>query len=172
MGISDNDCGHGRTRRRVLRTAAGTAAGSVGVLALAGCGLFGDDAEPPSAPDPAQPVLDGALALAGAYDRAIAAQPALAGTLAPIVEAHRAHAAELTRMIGGRVRTSAAAPGPSGSAAGGPAAGGVPALRTAEQREERTAAAVCRSAPANRAALLGSIAAARATHAEALRGTA
>jgi hypothetical protein len=154
-----------------LRTATGTALGALGATALAGCGLLPDDVAPPPAPDPAQPVLDGAVALAAAYDRVIAAQPALAGRLTPIAAAHRAHAAELVRVIGAPAAVSAA-PGPSGSPANGPAGGAGTALRTAEQREQRTAAAVCRSAPANRAALLGSIAAARAAHAEALRGLA
>jgi hypothetical protein len=42
-------------------------------------------------------------------------------------------------------------------------------LRKAERSAQRTAAAACRTAPAARASLVGSIAACRATHAEALR---
>jgi hypothetical protein len=42
-------------------------------------------------------------------------------------------------------------------------------LRAAEQAAQRTANTVCRRAAAARAALLGSIAACRASHAEALR---
>jgi hypothetical protein len=42
-------------------------------------------------------------------------------------------------------------------------------LRGAEQQARQTAADVCVSAPADRAALVGSIAAARASHAEVLK---
>jgi hypothetical protein len=170
VGNTDIDAGTGRTRRRVLGAAAGTAIGAAGATALGGCGLLDDGPQPAPAPDPAQPLLDGARELAAAYDRAIAAQPALAGRLAPIAEAHRAHAGELARVIGGRATATAAAPSPSGPA--GEPALSVPALRTAEQRAQRVAATACRTAPANRAALIGSIAAARAAHAEALRGSA
>jgi hypothetical protein len=168
VGNPDINSGAGRTRRRLLRTAAGTALGAAGVTALAGCGLFDDDPEPPPAPDPAQPVLDGALTLAAAYERLMVTKPALAGQLAPIAGAHRAHAAELARVIGGPAPAPSAAPAPSGDT--GP--GDVKALRTAEQKAQRTAATLCGTAPAARAALLGSIAAARAAHAEALRDAA
>jgi hypothetical protein len=43
------------------------------------------------------------------------------------------------------------------------------ALREAEERGRAAAATLCADAPADRAALVGSIAAARATHVEALR---
>ncbi len=168
VGNTDINSGTGRTRRRVLGAAAGAAFGA----AVGGCGLLDDDPQPAPPPDPAQPVLDGARELAAAYDRAIAAQPALAGRLTPIAEAHRAHAGELARIIGGSAATTApsATATPSGSV--GDPAGTVRALRTAEQKAQRVAATACRTAPANRAALIGSIAAARAAHAEALRGTA
>jgi hypothetical protein len=148
----------------MLRAAAGTA----GTATLAGCGLFGDAPEPTPERDAAQPVLDEALALAAAYDRAVVAVPALAGRLTPLAEAHRAHAAELTRVIGAAA-LRAVVPAPSGSAPVGGANATTAALRTAEQKAQRTAVTVCRAAPRNRAALLASIAAARATHVEALR---
>jgi hypothetical protein len=165
--------GIGVTRRRVLRTAAGTAVGVAGTAALAGCGIFDSDPEPPPPPDPAQPVLDAAWALAAAYDRVIAAQPGLAVRLTPIVDAHRAHATELARVIGAH-GTASAAPSQASSEATpvGSAAAAITALRTAEQAAQKTATALCRTAAPGRAVLIGTIAAARATHAEALRGAA
>ena len=49
------------------------------------------------------------------------------------------------------------------------AAATVAALRKSEQAAQKSAVAACKQAPAARAALIGSIAACRATHAEALR---
>lgn len=153
----------GHTRRRLL---GGAVLGAVS-LAPAGCGLFDDDEPaPPAAPDPLQPLLDEAVALATAYDRAVVTQPRLTARLAPLAADHREHAAELARLIG--------TPPPSAVASVAPAASSSPSvtvadLRTAEQAAQRNAAAACRQAPADRATLLGSIAACRATHAEALR---
>lgn len=149
--------GTGHTRRTVL------AAGLGVTTALAGCE---GEPPPPPVPDPLLPVLDEALALAAAYDRAVVAQPGLASRLTPLAEDHRAHAAELARTIG-TAAPSAAAPSASASA---PATTATPAeLRTAEQAAQKNAVVACQAAPAARAALLGSIAACRATHAEALR---
>ncbi|MEV4638474.1 hypothetical protein AB0J80_14090 [Actinoplanes sp. NPDC049548] len=142
-------------RRQLLGTA-------VGVSALAGCGLLDDDPKPPPPPDALQPVLDEARQLAAAYDRAILAEPALQQRLAPLAEDHRAHAAELAKLIGAALPSAAASAPPA-------EAKSVAALRKAEQAAQKTAAAACRTAPSERAALVGSIAAARATHAEALR---
>jgi hypothetical protein len=148
----------GQTRRRLLGTGLGVAAGT----ALAGCS--GDDGPaPPSAADPLAPLLDEALALAAAYDRAAVAQPGLAGRLTPLAADHRAHVTELTRVIGSAGAKTAP---PS---AGSDAADVIAGLRDAELAAQKTAANVCRQAPAGRTALAGSIAACRATHAEALR---
>src|SRR3954470_17928955 len=89
--------GNGYTRRRVLGGAAGTA---VSLTAAAGCGLFDDDDDDRKAADPLQPVLSEAVTLAAAYDRAALAQPALGARLAPLAADHRAHAAELAKLIG------------------------------------------------------------------------
>ncbi|MEV6595296.1 hypothetical protein AB0M36_00375 [Actinoplanes sp. NPDC051346] len=146
-------------RRQLLGAAAGTA---VGVSAVAGCGLFDEDSDPAPQPDALQPVLDQALRLASAYDRAIVAEPDLRDRLSPLADDHRAHAAELAGVIG--VALPSAAPSePPGDAQS------VASLRKAEQAAQKTATAACRTAPADRAALTGSIAAARAAHAEALR---
>ena len=153
------------TRRRLLGGAGGVA---LGLTALSGCGIFGgDDDEQQKAADALQPVLAEALALAAAYDRAVVAQPGLAGRLAPLAGDHRAHATELAALLDEPVPSTApsASAGPDAS----DAAATIAALRKAEQAAQKTAAAVCRQAPAARAALIGSIAACRATHAEALR---
>jgi hypothetical protein len=151
----------GHSRRRLL----GVTGVTLGVATLAGCGLLGGP-DPDRAADALQPVLGEALTLASEYDRAVVAQPGLAGRLAPLAGDHRAHAAELARVIGVAVPSrppQGAAPGADGAAAL------VKQLRTAELAAQKTAAAACRQAPAARAALVGSIAACRATHAEALR---
>jgi hypothetical protein len=151
----------GHSRRRVLAGAAGAAA----VAVAGGCGLFDDD-EKPKPPDALQPLLTEALTLAAGLDAAALAQPGLAQRLTPLAADHRAHAAELSRVIG--------APAPSAApSASSPAVGDATALvkqlRSAEQAAARNAATACGTAPANRAALVGSIAACRASHAEALK---
>jgi hypothetical protein len=156
--------GGGHTRRRLL----GGTGLALGAGALAGCGLFEDDPAP-LPPDPLQPVLDEALTLAAAYDRALAAQPSLAKRLTPLAADHRAHVEELTRVIGRPAPSTAASAAPAGPPPGTDAAETLATLRTAERRAQRTAAAAARQAPAERAALIGSVAACRASHAEALR---
>jgi hypothetical protein len=152
---------NGHTRRGVL----GVAASTVIVASTTGCSVFGDDPEPEK-PDALQPVLDEARTLAATLDRAAVAVPGLAGRLSPLAADHRAHAAELSRVIGTPVPTlgaSSAAPATAEPAAL------LKQLRSAVQAAQRTAAAAARQAPAARAALVGSIAACRASHAEALR---
>jgi hypothetical protein len=144
------------TRRRVI----GMTAAGLGGTVLSGCGLFGHDGSS-SGTDPVQPLLTEAVALAGAYDKAAAAQPDLAARLKPLADDHRAHASALAKVIGKSVPSVAPAPTGSGDVLAG--------LRTAEQTAQRNAVTACKQAPADRAALLGSIAACRATHAEALR---
>jgi hypothetical protein len=158
----------GHKRRTLL-------AAGVGVItAPAGCGLAdkNEPAPPPPAADPLRPALDETLALVATYDRVMLAQPGLAARLAPLAADHRAHVAELARTIGTGA-PSAAGPPPSASApttapSTAPAAA-LTELRAAELAAQRNADQACRRAPATRAALLGSIAACRATHAEALR---
>ncbi|MFF5080969.1 hypothetical protein ACFY36_28290 [Actinoplanes sp. NPDC000266] len=151
----------GHSRRRVLGTVAG-----LGAAALSGCGLLGDDdePEPPKAPDPLEPLLAEAVALAAAYDQAIVGQPGLRTRLEPLAADHRTHAAEMSRLIGEPLASG----GPAPSASAGPATT-VAALRQAEQAAQKTAVAACKVAAPDRAGLVGSIAACRATHAEALR---
>jgi len=157
----EKDKDHHRVRRRaVLALGASLAMGSV-----AGCGLLDRDPDPPPAPDALLPLADQAVTLAGLYGLAAADFPDRAATLTPIAEAHAAHAQELARIM--------ATPAPSPSAAAGTAADGIEArvetLRTAEKAAYDAAVAACLAAPDHRAALVGSIAAARATHLEALK---
>ena len=148
----------GPTRRRVL----GMTAVGLGGTALSGCGLFGDDEKSAGGGDEAvQPLLTEAVALAGAYDKAAAAQPDLAARLKPLADDHRAHASALAKLIGKSVPAADPAAVGSGDVLAG--------LRTAEQTAQRNAVTACKQAPPDRAALIGSIAACRATHAEALR---
>jgi hypothetical protein len=148
------------SRRLVLAAGAGAA---LALAAPAGCGLFDDEPEPLPEPDPLQPILDQALALAVAHERAAATEPSLAARLAPLARDHRAHAAELARLIG--TVPGSAAPG----ASAGPVAQTPAELRRAEQAAARTATAAARTTQPDRAGLVGSIAACRAAHAEALR---
>jgi hypothetical protein len=158
--------GSGHTRRRVL---SGTAGVTLSAMTLAGCGLFGgdDDDTKKKAADPLTPVLNESLTLAAAYDRALVAQPGLKSRLTSLAADHRAHATALAKAIGEAVPS--AAPGASSAAAAGDAAGLIAELRKSEQAAQKTAAAACKTTTAARAALVGSIAACRATHAEALR---
>ena len=142
------------------------AGAALALAAPAGCGLFDDGPEPPPEPDPLQPVLDEALALAVAHERAAAAGPSLAARLAPLAQDHRAHAVELARVIG---TVSPSSPSAAPSAGAGPVPQTLAELRRAEQAAARTATAAARTAQPERAGLVGSIAACRATHAEALR---
>jgi hypothetical protein len=164
------------SRRELLAAALATGAGTAG--ALSGCSLLRPDPPPP--PDPLEPLLAGVRALAGRYATVIAAHPDLAGRLDPLARAHAAHAAALVELIGRpELATPAAGPGGSGpaSSAGsgtwtppvGDADAALAALREAEREGRREAARACLAAPPERAGLVGSIAAARASHAEALR---
>ncbi|WP_231931577.1 hypothetical protein [Micromonospora echinospora] len=159
----DGTAGH--SRRKLLRTGALLVLGGA-TVPVAGCGLLDRD-DPPPPPDPLQPLIDGALALAARYRAAIGADPTLTARLTPIADAHHAHATELAAAIG--VALPSPSPVASTTAPAGDAATVLAELRAAEERARAEAATFCAQAPADRAALVGSIAAARATHAEVLR---
>lgn len=156
----------GRSRREVVRAAALVALAGA-AASMTACDLFDGEPERPPAPDPLAPLITGALDLAGRHEAAIGAFPDLNDRLRPVAEAHRAHAAELARVTG-TAMPSATAATPASTAPGGDVEAALGALRTAEQQGRDAAAKACAQAPANRAALLGSIAAARATHLEVL----
>jgi hypothetical protein len=149
-----------QSRRGFLGVAA------AGAASVAGCGIFDNGPDEPSKPDPLQPLLDEAVALATAYDRAAAAQPGLATRLTPLAADHRAHIAALSTVIG---KAAPSAAPPSAPASAGDPATALTDMRRAEQAAHKTAVAACKAAPADRAMLAGSIAACRATHAEALK---
>jgi hypothetical protein len=155
------------TRRRLLRAGAGGAAGSAAAYALGGCGLWDHDPSPAPRADPLEPVRIDALRLAALCDAAVVAHPELASRVNPIREAHLAHAAELARVTGAPSPNPASA-SPELAPVGGATAALI-ALRAAEQAAQRTATPLCLAAPPSRAALMGSIVAALATHREVLR---
>ena len=148
------------SRRALLRAAMGLAGAAVAAGALAGCeGLGGD-----GAPDDANPLLDfltATVQLADRYDGAITAVPALSAALTPIRDAHRAHATALAAAL------EVPAPAPSGTNPTDPTTAKA-ALVDAEKVGRDAAAAACLAASAAFAPLVGSIAAARATHLEVL----
>jgi hypothetical protein len=167
IGHTDqNDNVRGRSRRELLR--------ALGLVALGGtaapmtaCDLFDRAPKRPPEPDPLAPMIAEALDLAARYEAAVASNAALAGRLGPVAQAHRAHAEELARVTGAALPTGTPTPAPTTPAADGQNV--LAALRAAEQQGREAAAKACVDAPVQRAALLGSIAAARATHLEVLR---
>lgn len=151
---------YGLSRRAVL-----SAAGGGTLLLVAGCDTLRRGVTAERSPDPLEPLLAGTLALLDRYDAAVAAAPDLAARLGPIRDDHRAHADALARLTGAsptRLPPSA----PTSAAPGGPV---LPGLRAAERTGYADAINACMAAPADRAGLIGSIAACRATHLEALR---
>lgn len=151
------------SRRAVLAAASWATAGlaTAGMGGLAGCDIGGPDPEPAPSPDPLLPFLTATVALADRYDAAIDAEPSLSARLTPLRDDHRAHVRALTREIG------TSPPTPSASASAAPAT--VQALLAAEDDARKDAEKACLEGPSYRAALLGSIAACRASHQEALR---
>jgi hypothetical protein len=153
-------------RRSVLIGAAAVTAAGL----LSACDLNGDEPEVVPPPDAAalRQVAGEALDLAGRYDAAIEQGLDRAGTLTAIRDAHREHAAAIGRSLDASVAPSA---GPSASGATG-SGGAVRALQAAERAAAERAAAACVAVAAHYAPLLGTVAAARASHAEALQSTA
>jgi hypothetical protein len=153
-------------RRSVL---AATAA----LATLSGCSvprLFEDEPPPQAMPDAdaLRAIAADALVLAARHDAAIAAQPDLTARLTPLRDAHRDHAAAI-----GRALADSAGPAASGSpvppsSAPLDRARLLKTLAADERAAAERAAAQCLVAPAYRAPLLGTIAACRASHAEAL----
>lgn len=147
-------------RRAVLLGTAGVLGGA-GLVGLTGCGMFNREEAPE------QTGLDTFIAstagLANRYDATVAANPDLAAALTPLRDAHRAHLAALASAVG---KTAPAAG--SGEAAGGGKAEVYATLAEAEKAGRDEAIAECLKSTPRLAGLLGSIAAARATHLEVL----
>jgi hypothetical protein len=155
------------TRRAVLATGATGLAG-----AASGCTWLGSAPPEPPPPDPLEPLLDGTRELADRYARTLATHPDLAERLEPLRLSHLAHVAGLLTVIDRPELTSPsphASPPPAG-VSGIPSEAGeaLTDLREREEAASEAAREACLRAPAERVGLLGSICAARATHAEVL----
>jgi hypothetical protein len=150
----------GHSRRTVLRAVVG---GLAGAVSLSACDGPQQADSAPKNPDPLNPFYRDTEALLGRYEATITAQPGLAERLGPLRDAHRAHLQALAREI---VPGPEAAPSGSASVSGPPSdrAAALAALLAAEKDGSAAARAACLTAPSYRAALLGSIAAARASH--------
>jgi hypothetical protein len=150
------------SRRAVLASVVGGGAG----LALAGC--FGrHEPPPPPKPHPLVGTLAGVQALVDLYEATTGAYGDLSDRLAPLLADHRAHLSAVRRAMGTPDPTASPTAGasPSASVASDPDAALV-ALEEAEKKGQADAVTACLSAPAEYAALVGSIAACRATHVE------
>ena len=93
------------------------------------------------------------------YTAVIKAHPALKVTLTPLLAAHRAHVAALKSSLGGAASVTVGATDQA-----------ISRLAQAEQRASDVAAKQCLTCPTQAAALLGSIAAANASHLVVLAG--
>ncbi|MEO6712624.1 MAG: hypothetical protein ABIM89_04250 [Mycobacteriales bacterium] len=147
--------------------------GSALVTAPTGCTLLdGGTATPratpaPPPPDPLLPALVAENTMLVLYDNVLARYPQLAARLAPIRADHAAHLDALRAVVRG---APAGRPSPSASAAPTPAAvpstaaAAIVTLRAAELAASRLLSLACVTAPVDRAALLGSIAACESAH--------
>jgi hypothetical protein len=152
------------SRRELLRGAFGLAGAAViGAGALAGCDSFDGNTQP-DRPSPLLGFLTATGALADRYDATIAAVPALSSRLIPVRDAHRAHVKALAAAL------PAPTPGPATPASQVPtdSTAALAALVTAEKAGRDDAVTACLAAEPRLAPLVGSIAAARATHLEVL----
>jgi hypothetical protein len=155
------------SRRTFLRGVAGLVGVAAAGAALTGCGIFGGGGGAPEPPDQPQPLLDflaATSALADRYDATISEIPALIGALTPIRDAHRAHVKALADALGTTAPQSA--PPATEPPSDGPSA--MAALAAAEKAARDDAITACLAAAPRYASLLGSIAAARATHLEVM----
>ncbi len=105
--------------------------------------------------------------LASLHRSAATDLPERAATLTAIADAHDAHARELSRIMA-TPAPSPAAPSASAAPSSTPEER-IEALRVAEKAAYDLAVQACLRTPSHRAPLVGSIAAARATHLEALK---
>lgn len=152
-------------RRTVLRAAL---VGTVGTLALTGCDRSAP-AQVRKIADPLNPLYRDTAALLARYESIMTARPDLVARLTPLRDAHREHLRALAREIGPNLDSpSPASPSAGGSEAPADAGSALATLRDAEKAAAAAARAACLAGPSYRAALLGSIAAARASHVQAL----
>jgi hypothetical protein len=152
------------TRRAVLLAATGTAVAG----ALAGCSMLDDAPNWKPGDEGLDTVYADAVALAARYESAMRAAPSLTARLRPILDAHHAHAAALVDALGRSPAAGAPSASPDATAPPGQPSGALAALAAAERSAADRATKVCLAASLWRVPLLASIAAARASHAEAL----
>jgi hypothetical protein len=137
---------------------------------LAGCSIGTTAPRWEQGADPVEALRSTAADLVDRYTATIRRHPDLTARLTPLLDNHRAQLDALDRQL---VRTGTPAPAGSASAAAaddvpGDVPGAFAALLAAEKAALPAITAACLSAPFYRAALLGSIAAAIATHIEVL----
>jgi hypothetical protein len=155
------------SRRTVLHAAL---VGTVSTFTLTGCDRSAP-AQVRKIADPLNPLYRDTAALLARYESIMTARPELAARLTPLRDAHREHLRALAREIGPNLDGPSPAVSAGGSvAAEAPADAGsaLAVLRDAEKAATAAARAACLAGPSYRAALLGSIAAARASHVGAL----
>lgn len=166
----------GRGTGPALRRRGLLAAALAAPVLTAGCKGFGALGTPPRQP-PGVDLLTGVIAaekvMIARYQAVLAASPALAPALGPLLAEHRAHLTHLTaRLVPGAARptpSAPASPAPPRVPAG--AAAATAYLRGAEQAAAADLLRRLATAPPSLAQLLASIAASEATHAAALRRT-
>jgi hypothetical protein len=172
-----NDATSGNDRRRAGRLPAARRdllaglAGGVLAATLAGCKIGGSPTSTPSTgPHPLAAITSGTVALVTAYQAAVVTQPTLADKLQPVLDDHVTDLAALRGAMGRSAPSASAASGGSSPVVGTETApaDALAALRTIERSAQAEAVTACLAASAQYAALLGSIAACRATHAEVL----
>lgn len=161
------------SRRHVLGVAALGLVG--GATAATGCRGGGAPRQAPPA-DALEPLIADALRLAATHVATLSRHPSLAGRLTPLLTAHQAHAEAMLARVDPRRRSEITGDGgtaPVSPSVSPPAGATIPAaladLRSAERAGAVRARAACLAADGDRAALLGSVAAARASHEVALR---
>jgi hypothetical protein len=152
------------TRRGLLSGLLGVTS-VAGVSLAAGCDLFDSGSATPPPPDPLESFLADTGAILARYNLALLQVPALAPVITTIRDTHLAHANALARAL------NAPSPAPSIGASGAPGdrAAVLAALVDAETKGRDAAVQACLATVARLAPLVGSIAAARATHLEILR---
>jgi hypothetical protein len=155
-------------RRGFLRTVGGVL-GVAGAAALTGCDVLGSgQATKPPLPNPLTSFLRDTVALANLYDAAIKHTPVLSPILTPPRDNHRAHAQALAKALELPAPNASAGPSPTAAPTGDRAAV-LATLVAAETAGHDAAVQACVATTARLAPLVGSIAAARASHLEVLK---
>jgi hypothetical protein len=160
-------------RREATRRGVLAAAVSLPLVATGCKGIGGLGTPPPPRPDVTvvRDAIDGETLMISRYDAVLAAVPALAGSLRPLLRQHREHLARLQARLIDSGTGSQPGHSPSVTASPSPArAPSTPAaahayLRHAEQASARALLSRLTAVQPSLAQLLASIAASEATHA-------